>query len=121
MTSPAFLLQLAGALKPSGSTKVTSTSNVASTITAGIYNAVGDGALLGGTSGAPATAAPSYSDATSPYATPSYLGGGLPDSSLGTGNGAFDAAQEGGIFNDPVILIGGVVIVGALAWAFMGK
>jgi len=116
----AFLSQLGGLLRP-GTTKATATSNVASTITAGITNVIGDAAIAPITGGA-ASASPTYAEQTSPYSTPSYLSGGLQDGSQGLGLGGLtDSASQNGIFNDPVVIVGGVLIVGAIAWALLGS
>jgi len=114
----AAIAQLAGALKP-GNVKSTSTSNVASDITASITNYIGDAGSLGGTAGGGASASPSLSDSTGGASWPSFLTGGIPSSAEGLTSDA--QLSSGSMFSDPIVLIGGVVVIGAIAYALWGK
>ncbi len=108
--SIAALASLAGALKPSGSTKATSTSNVASNITATIANVIGEGASTGGVSSGGATASPSFTEATSGQLP--FFAGSAPDSF--DSSNALETTGGGFSFGDPVVIaVMGLLAVGA--------
>lgn len=113
---PFEILSLASGLRGGGSTKSSSTSNVASTNVVNVANLIGSGSTGEQGASSPATATPTVSlaDATSPEMP--FFGGGSSSTGFDATYDLGNQETSGGFdFKDPVVL-GFIALLGVGAY-----